>query len=335
MAEEKKSKLFAPSRLVFYVLAIIVVYLAIHYFSKFAAIEKLLLQMNPMWLLAAIFTQLVTYVFNALILKSFLSKEKLSLYLLSKISVVIMFVNQALPTGGISGNGYIFNQLLKMKVPKSKALTALILESVCYYIAMFSLIVIFYSWYFFHSNHVNAGITSTAITGVIFYIVLCSVVLVISNHAAIAWILQKLRRFKKISNYIEKAKMSELYQQEEGTVDMFIKHKNGVGLSILLQLGILFADMLTILAILKGFHASLPFPMMMLGLVMSLVVGALPISPGSLIVYESAMTYFFTVLGLPVHEALVVTLLFRFLTFWLPIPFGLVLYRNLQKKWGD
>jgi uncharacterized protein (TIRG00374 family) len=73
------------------------------------------------------------------------------------------------------------------------------------------------------------------------------------------------------------------------------------------------------------------FGLISLALLLSLVIGALPISPGSLIIYESAMTYFFTTLGAPLHAALIITLLYRFLTFWMPIPIGMFLFRTLKK----
>jgi len=44
------------------------------------------------------------------------------------------------------------------------------------------------------------------------------------------------------------------------------------------------------------------------------------------------MTYFFTKLGAPIHAALIITLLYRFLTFWLSIPIGLLIYRSLQRR---
>jgi len=73
------------------------------------------------------------------------------------------------------------------------------------------------------------------------------------------------------------------------------------------------------------------FAIITLGVLCSLIIGALSISPGSLIVYESAMTYFFTKFGAPIHAALIITLLYRFLTFWLSMPIGLLVYRRLQQ----
>jgi len=58
------------------------------------------------------------------------------------------------------------------------------------------------------------------------------------------------------------------------------------------------------------------FAIITLGVLCSLIIGAQSISPGSLIVYESAMTYFFTKFGAPIHAALIITFLYRFLTFW-------------------
>lgn len=95
---------------------------------------------------------------------------------------------------------------------------------------------------------------------------------------------------------------------------------------------VIFLDILTVYAILQGFQNTLSIEKISLAVVLSQVIGSLPISPGSLVAYESAMTYFLTILGTPLHAALIVTLMFRFLTFWLPIPVGLILYRNLAKK---
>lgn len=72
---------------------------------------------------------------------------------------------------------------------------------------------------------------------------------------------------------------------------------------------------MTAFAIIKGFHVPLPITHIAFALVLSIVIGALPISTRSLITYEGAMTYFLTILGSPVHAALIATLLFRFLTF--------------------
>ncbi len=332
MALQKPNRLFSPSRIVFYGLALVVFYFALQYIDKFGSIESLLLEMNTGWLLIAISTQLLTYFFNALILRVLLkgSQNDLSLFMLLKISIVIIFFNQALPSGGLSGNGYVFNQLVKRKVNATQAFSALVLESICYYAAFLMLLFIFYGWYALENEKVNVVIKYTAIVGLVFYLFLALTMAILSNWRTVKTILHHLRKFPRIRKYIEKVNLYGLAESKQGLIKMFRENNTNVLLAIGLQVFIIAADVLTVFAIMKGFNISLSFSYVVLGLLLSLIIGALPISPGSLIAYESGMTYFYTSFGAPVHIALVITLLFRFLTFWLPILIGFVLYRRLQ-----
>jgi len=178
-------------------------------------------------------------------------------------------------------------------------------------------------------------INYTVIIGFVFYVVLTVVVLISSNGRNISFVMHKLEKVGFIKHFIEKASLLSLQNENEGTFKMLGRKKKAISQAIILQLVIIMSDGVTVFALVKGFHVDVSFPMVAFGLLLSLVIGALPLSPGSLIVYESAMTYFSTRLGAPVHAALIITLLYRFLTFWLPIPIGLFLYRNLQRKDGE
>ncbi|MEO6849847.1 MAG: lysylphosphatidylglycerol synthase transmembrane domain-containing protein [Mucilaginibacter sp.] len=325
---------FTPSRIIFYVFSIIVFFLAVHYIGKLKDIEKLMMQMEPAWLLLAVSTQILTYLIYALIVR-LLVKDKpgtTDFLLFFKLSIAIMFVNQVLPTGGISGDGYIFNQLIKRKVSRYNAFTAMVLESISYYAAILIFLLIFYTWYLNLTTGNTILITYTVILGFVFYVLLFVLVLIVSNGHNISFVIHKLERFGFIKRLIEKANLLSVQNESEGTFKMLGRKKKEIAQTIILQLVIILSDVVTVWALIKGFHVDMPFALVAFGLLLSLVIGALPISPGSLIVYESAMTYFFTRLGAPVHAALIITLLYRFLTFWLPIPIGLLVYRNLQKK---
>jgi len=279
-----------------------------------------------------VLAQLFTYLIYASIIK-LLVKDKpgsTNFFLLFKLSIVIMFVNQVLPTGGISGDGYIFNQLVKRKVSRYNAFTAMVLESISYYAAILILLLIFYTWYLNEAKHDTILITYTVILGFVFYVLLFVLVLIISNGRNISFAMHRLEKFSFIKRLIEKASLLSLQNENEGTFKMIGRKKRAILQTIILQLFVIMSDIVTVWALIKGFHVDMSFPLVAFGLLLSLVIGALPISPGSLIVYESAMTYFFTKLGAPVHAALIITLLYRFLTFWLPIPIGLLVYRNLQ-----
>ncbi len=332
MTKNAKNSFFSPSKIVFYMLSLVIFYFAVHYMAKLKDIKTLLLEMNPVWLFLAVAAQIFTYVFNAFILKVLLDKDtkEMPLRVLVKISVVVLFVNQALPTGGISGNGYVFNQLVKRQIDALRAFSVLVLESVGYYIAFLGSILFFFCWYAIEHTPMNRIIVYTSIVGFAFYCFLLLIMAVLSNWRTWRTILRRLNRYPKIKRYIKKINLPGLTKGKQGIWKMFLNNKKGTFMVIAIQCCIIFFDALTVYAILKGFHVALPAHVIIFGLLLSLVIGALPISPGSLIAYESAMTYYFTVLGAPVHAALIVTLIFRFLTFWLPIPVGLFLYRNLQ-----
>lgn len=328
------NKFFTPSRLIFYIFSIVAFYFAVHYIGKLKNIEQLMLQMEPVWLLMAVFAQVVTYLIYALVLKLLVNDTPgaTRYFLLFKLSIVIMFVNEVLPSGGISGDGYIFKQLVKRKVPRYNAFTAMVLESISYYAAIVILLLFFYTWYLNETTKNNILITYTVILGFVFYALLFVLVLIFSNGRNISFAIRKLEKFAFIKRFIERASLLSLRNENEGTFSMLGRKKKAILQCIALQLVIIMCDVITVFALIKGFHVMMPFPIVAFGLLLSLVIGALPISPGSLIVYESAMTYFFTKLGAPVHAALIITLLYRFLTFWLPIPFGLLAYSNLQKR---
>lgn len=334
MTKEKAIEWFSPSRIVFYTLSILVFYLAVRYVGKLEGIKSLLLEMSPVWLFLAVLSQIATYFFNALILYVLLERNigNADFFTLFKISIVTIFVNQTLPSGGLSGNGYIFNQFVKRDVNVLRAFRALILESICYYIAMILSLVVFYSWYVSSTSSSNHIISYTAMGGVAFFILLGIVMLIISNQHTVSFILNKLGRFGHIKRYMDKTNLSSLIGKRSVSLNVLVSKKKNSLLAVFLQLCLIGCDIITAFAIIKGFHVQLPFVHIAFALLLSIVIGALPISPGSLIAYEGAMTYFLTVLGSPVHAALIVTLLFRFLTFWLPMPVGLLLYRNLQKK---
>ncbi|WEK20743.1 MAG: lysylphosphatidylglycerol synthase transmembrane domain-containing protein [Candidatus Pedobacter colombiensis] len=334
MTKEKEHGFFTRSRIIFYVLSIGVFYFALHYIGKLDDIKTLLLEMSPAWLWLAIGAQITTYLLYAYVLKVLLSKDSklIPFRILFKTSIVIIFINQALPTGGISGNGYVFNQLVKRKVGANRVFSVIVSESICYYTAFLLLLITFFSWYQIVATKYNSTIMYVAILGFVFYSCLGFLMFSLSNQKILSYILRKLAKFPRIQKYLESVKFASFTGNNEGVFKLLLKDKASLVKAIGLQVGLISCDVLTVFAVIKGLHVAIPFYAMVLGLLLSIVIGALPISPGSLIVYESAMTYFFTTMGVPIHASLIITLLFRFLTFWLPIPVGLALYKNLEQK---
>lgn len=339
MKEDKKKRLFSPSQLLFYGVALLVFYLVIRYMGKLADIKTLLAQMNPLWIIVILCLQVATYTFYALILRALLSvpdnRNRVRFFTLFKMAIVQLFVNQTLPTGGISGNGYLLNQLVKRKVGGILAFKALVMESISYYIAFIFGLISAYILFRYSSYHIvinSPAIPYTTVTGIVFFLALGCIMLLLNNKRMQAFVVKKLSRFSFFGKYINKINLPVPEEENKTIAAQVFISADTVFKAVLFQLCLISCDILTVYCLLFAFHIHLSPVLVLLGVFLSMVAGSLPVSPGSLIVYESAMTYFFTLLGVPLHAAMIVTLLYRFFTFWLPIPVGLLLYRRLQKE---
>jgi uncharacterized protein (TIRG00374 family) len=100
---------------------------------------------------------------------------------------------------------------------------------------------------------------------------------------------------------------------------------------IFFHISLFLADAFTIFALFHGLGVSTSFLVAFIAYLLARIISLLPISPGALIIYESSMTYFLTRLGAPLGTSILVTLLFRFLSFWMPMPVGFFLFRKSTK----
>jgi uncharacterized protein (TIRG00374 family) len=74
-----------------------------------------------------------------------------------------------------------------------------------------------------------------------------------------------------------------------------------------------------------------PF-LVLLAYVASLALGLVPITPGGLGFVEAGLTSLLVLAGASPQEAVVATLLYRLVSFWLPIPFGLLAWGGWRAR---
>jgi uncharacterized protein (TIRG00374 family) len=252
------------------------------------------------------------------------------------MSIVIVFINQIVPSGGLGGNGFLFNELSKNDVPSKKAFFTIIMECLCLYLSMALLLAVLPALYLIHFHRLPHLFLIAVIYGFAFYTVLAIAMTVVSRKETVQYIIKKLSRFRFIRHYLEDVTFSPqgtfTEYRSKGPWGIFLKYpKETLGV-IAGHLAVFLADALTIFALSKGLELHLSIIVILLGLLLSGIIAALPISPGALLVYEGAMTFFFTSMGVPFQAALVITLLYRVLSFWFPVVIGLLLYKNVQTK---
>ena len=106
------------------------------------------------------------------------------------------------------------------------------------------------------------------------------------------------------------------------------KLAEGIGGALLLS----FAYIFCLAACVAAFDRSVPIASIAVVYLTGSALGSLIPTPGGLGAVEAALTAGLTAAGLPGAVAVSAVLLFRLLTFWLPVPFGWAALNYLERK---
>lgn len=311
----------------------------VYYFAEIKKEFTLLEEVKPGWLVVAIIAQLTTYIFTAAIYRLLLTPHKLQpgprLAGLTRASVISLFFNQTMPSAGISGNTFFLNFLLRFGMNMSDIISLIITELLIFYTAMEMLIlVLLFSCLFFVQT--SGGFTATLIGGLIVYLLFGIAVVLSGRKKVIYGLIERLARIrilKPLAVRIKNRISPQLLEPQEIKPLIFIrKNLLIVFRSFSLQLFLFMADAFTIYALFTGLGISVSPFSILLCYMCTKIISILPFLPGALILYESSMSYFFAAAGVPVASAIIVTLLYRLLSYWLPMPVGFLLYKKWSKQ---
>lgn len=322
----------------FFFTFVLVFILVLYYFSAIKKEFLLLKQVNIYWLIAAVCFQFMTYLFTArvydLLLKAYKVLPAPDTWDLAKAGIVSLFFNQTVPSAGISGNAFLFNFLLKFKMPGRQILSLIVVELLIFYAAMEILIVslllacllIYRSFYAFKS---------TLFSGAVVYLAFGLVVIFAGRKNRLDRFLKKIiktRFFKNMLKNLNRHVADDPMPREAPELSGFMKsNKLTIARAILLQFLLIVADGLTLYVLFLGIaYPADPF-IVLLTLICTKIISVIPFLPGALVLYESSMSFFFIQAGIPAGTAIIVTLVYRLLSFWFPIPLGTLLYRRWIK----
>jgi uncharacterized protein (TIRG00374 family) len=334
-------KIFSWRNGIFLVLCCVVFYVVVHNFTEIRTVHTLFKQIDGRWIVLAVVSQFLTYLFVALIyyllLNHFKDKTAITLPDLFKLSIVTVFINQVVPSGGIGGNGFLFNELTHRGISSKKAFFTIVMECLTLYVSLAVLLIVLPLLYIAYYTTLPQVFIYVIIFGFLLYGALSVLITIISVKDALQYVLKKISRIPFLKNHIHDITFSPQGTFAEygtaGPWQIFLKYKKLSLWITLCQWGIFFADAVTVFALLHGLHVPVSFIVISFGLLLTFIAAALPLSPGALLVYEGAMTFFYTAMGMPFATALIITLLYRVLSFWVPMVMGLVLYRHVQKKY--
>ncbi|SHN25166.1 lysylphosphatidylglycerol synthase transmembrane domain-containing protein [Chitinophaga sp. CF418] len=314
---------------------VLLLILVIHYFPEIRKEFKLLRKVNAYWLSLAIFSQLMTYFFNAMVyfflLRTFKQERLPKVGALIRASVISLFFDQVMPSAGISGKTYIFSFLGRFKIETAKVITLIVAELLTFYVTLEILIIFLLGASFFHGK-IPYVFNGVLLAGILVYLVIGTATIFAGRKEFFHGLYRRLTKVKFARKLLEKITRRIKQQQFQGSevqLSAFLQsNKKSMFHAFLAQLLVVAVDALTILALFEGLGIPVSMFSVLLCFICTKIVSTLPISPGALVVYESGMTFFFTSLGLPLGASVIVTLLYRLLSFWFPMPAGFLLYRS-------
>lgn len=282
---------------------------------------------------------MLTYIFGAMayhnLLRIFGQDHLMGKWDLFKATLIQIFLNQFIPSGGLSGNAYVFQVLAKRKMAAVNIVSVIILDLLTFYwsLALVVIASLIIGWFIYP---LKTSFLVILALGLLLYAILSLAVSFIGKKQTIRWIYAKLRRVNFLQKFINNIKGKVPYgitiDQIQNPWTLVLQNPFTMMRVFMYQVCVQLVDAFTIYAFFYGLGSPLDFHLVVIGMILTKTIAMLPISPGSLVLYEAGMSFFYANLGAPLKIAIVVTLLYRFLSFWLPLPIGFFMLDRLNRK---
>ena len=289
-------------------------------YSQEMAFAPLLLHVRPVWLIAAILIQLATYVAEARIWQRILCRANISKPLRAYVGLGLakLFMDQAIPSVGLSGTLLIVRALDRRGVPRGASMAAVVIDLVSYY-AAYSLalgIAFVIVW-------VMGDLTVLMALPAFLFAPLAA-----AGPAALLWV----SRGRTLPGWLERLPVIRPALRALGEATPAVSHDVWLITRCTgLQLAILVLDAGTLWLMLWALGFEVNPAAVFASFMLSTLARTLGVVPGGLGIFEAVSVATLKLIGVPVAAGLSATLLFRFFTFWLPMVPGLIFARREAK----
>ena len=290
------------------------------HFSDERELLRLLEQAEPVWLLAALGLQAATYLAQATTWLIVLRRagERVPFAYACALSLQKLFVDQALPSMGLSGTAAVVKALEGRGV-RPAAVTAAVAVDVSCYFAAYVLCLAAALVLLLAGGHATVLVVAATLLLLTVGASLAAVILTLSGRP-VGPLARRLLRVPGVRHLVERLRDADSHLARDPRLLLR---------ATLLQLSIFVLDAATLWVLIRamGVHAG-PGPVFSSFMLASLLrtVGFMP---GGLGTFEATSVAALSLTGIPVAVALSATLIFRGMSFWLPMLPGLVISRRL------
>lgn len=274
---------------------------------------------QPWWLGLAVLLQLTTYLAAGQVFRRVAraAGSSLSLRTASRLSLAKLFVDQAVPSAGLSGTLVLAKGLEHGGLSRPVVAAGVVVDLASYYAAfVFSLGLAV-------ATTVITGEASTlvllvSLTFSLFGMGLSTLVLALSGHRhrLPGW-LTRWRPVRSVIDFVEHAD-ARLTRSPRLLLQATV-----------FQLAIIVGDALTVWVLIRSLGVQGSVPGVFTSFMLSSLFRTLGVVPGGLGTFEAASVFTLHMAGVPVAVGLAATILFRGLSFWLPMLPGVWFSRRI------
>lgn len=299
---------------------------AVIHFSEIEALVALTRTADPQWLVLAIVLQAATYLVEGGIWYRVgrAAGFPVDLGTAMRFSLVKLFTDQAIPSVGLSGNLVVAQALARMGMP-SRAIAAGVVVRITSYYAAYVVCLGVALWIVVAQGHANSLIVAVSVLFAAFSALSCIGLLALSGHRPGRWA-NALTRHAHLQRGLDLLQGSDSRLVQNRTLQLQ---------AMVLQTGIVLLDAATIWALVRALGLSASPSDIFASFMLSTVFRSIGILPGGLGSFEAASVLTLSAVGIPIEAALAATLMFRGLSFWLPMLPGFWFSRRLAASGGD
>ena len=232
--------------------------------------------------------------------------------------------NRITPGGGATGTALQANMLTRAGFDTTRAATAIAVQSVLATAALVAL-PLFCIPFIIFGTQVPHGLLSTIWIGIPVFVLMVVIGLAaFAFDAPLRWLGCAIARvrcwFRRDGVSGQELGTRLLRSRDDIRRDIGPRWELAVGASVLRW----FLEFGVVIATLFGLSARPDPALTLLAFAAASVLGLLPFTPGGLGFVEAGLTATLALAGISAADAVVATLVYRLLTFWLPLPIGAV-----------
>lgn len=282
--------------------------------SEAEAFVRVAQEAEPWWLLLAVGLQAGTYVVHGQVWRHLAraAGHRLPWHTAARVSLAKLFIDQALPSGGISGTLLAARALSVLGLSRPAVMAAVVVNTASHYVAYLLSLLVALGLAAEH-RRAHPALVWVAAVFTIFAATVATAVLVLAGPRA-ARLARRLR-----GKPAAVARVLGLLAD----ADPSAVHRPGTLLAATLcQLGVVALDAATLWTVVRAVGAEAAPAGVFASFMVSSLVRTVGVLPAGLGTFEAASVVTLGLIGLDLPAALSATMLFRGLSLWAPLPLG-------------